>query len=208
MNKPRLVAVAAAAGITAGWLLIGELSHALAHSQALGRPVCRPGYRQAVIVLGYPTRPDGSPHPLQRWRAEIAARSLDPAADVVVICTGGPDHSGRTEAATLAELLSAAEVAADQIVLEERATSTWQNIEFSLPWLADADVIVIASNSLHARRARHFLARQRPDLATRLAAADDYRFGEYWWLKTPLAIYEAIGAWREWRHPRLRDKTG
>ena len=45
------------------------------------------------------------------------------------------------------------------------------------------------------------------EFAERLAAADDYRFGECWWLKTPLAVYEAVGAWREWRHPRLPDAS-
>lgn len=199
--------LAGAAGVVATWLAIGEGSHAWAQSRGL--PARRPaasGRAEAIIVLGYPSRADGSPHPLQRWRARIAARSINPgAASTVIVCTGAVDHSGRTEAEVLAELLIGLGVPADQIVLETQARSTWQNLEYSAPLVAGADVIKIASNSLHAWRGRCFLRRQQPALAARLAAARDYRFGERWWLKTPLAIYEAVGAWREWRNPRLPD---
>lgn len=108
----------------------------------------------------------------------------------------------------MADLLHDLGVPDDQIVLEEQARTTWQNMEFSAPFVEDADVIKVASNSLHSWRGRRFLRRQRPDLAERLAAADDYRFGERWWLKTRLAFYEAVGQWREWRHPRLPDAVG
>ncbi len=190
--------------LVAGALAAGELSHAVASRLSLGRTRPKAGDREAIIVLGYPSAPDGRPHPLQRWRATIAARSISPeAGSTVLICTGAPDHTGRSEASVLAGLLAERGVPDSKILLEEQATSTWQNIEFCLPLISDADVVKIASNSLHAWRARRFLRRQHPGLANRLVAADDYRFGERWWLKTPLAVYEAVGAWREWRHPRL-----
>lgn len=199
--------VAAGAGLAACYWAVGEISHAWAHRRGLGRPPSVTGRREAIILLGYPSNPDGSPHPLQRWRAAIAARSISPrAASSVVVCSG-VDHAGRSEAVVLAELLRELGVRDDQIVLEERARTTWQNLEFSAPLVADADVIKVASNSLHAYRGRRFLRRQRPDLAARLAAADDYRFGEYSWLKARLAVYEAVGQWREWRRPRLPDVT-
>lgn len=205
MNGATRWAVRAAAALALGYLAAGELAHRWAHGRALGRPEAVRGRREAIIVLGYPSRRDGSPHPLQRWRARIAARSISPdAASTVVVCTGA-SADGPSEAAVLAGLLRDLGVPADQVVLEERARSTWQNMEFSAPLVADADVIRVASNSLHAWRARRFLRRQRPDLAARLAAADDDRIGEFWWLKTPLAVYEAVGQWREWRNPRLPD---
>lgn len=200
-----MATMAAAGALAAAYVAVGEISHAWAHRRGLGRPPAVAGRREAIIVLGYPSRPDGSPHPLQRWRAAIAARSISPeAASSVVVCTG-IDQSGRSEAAVLAAMLRELGVPERQIILEEQARTTWQNLEFGAPLVADADVIKVASNSLHAWRGRRFLWRQRPDLAAKLAAADDYRFGEYWWLKTPLAVYEAIGQWREWRKPRLPD---
>ena len=194
--------------VMAGYVAGGEASHAWAHRRDLGNPPPMPGRREVILLLGYPSRPDGSPHPLQRWRAEIAARSVSAwAASSLIVCTGAAVRGERSEAAVLADLLRGRGVPASKIVLEEQARSTWQNIEFAIPLLQDADVIKVASNSLHAWRARRFLARQRPDLAKRLAAADDYRIGAYWWLKTPLAVYEAVGQWREWRHPRLPDAS-
>lgn len=196
----------AAAVFAGGFLAVGEISHAVGHWLGLGRPGRQVGHREAIIVLGFPSNADGSPHPLQRWRAKIAARSIDPAAaSTIVICTGAAKGDEPSEASVLGGLLRELGVPDEMIVLEEQARTTWQNMEFAAPLVADADVIKVASNSLHAWRARRFLRRQNPDLAERLAPARDYRVGEYWWLKTPLAVYEAVGEWREWRTPRLPD---
>ena len=73
----------------AGYLAVGEASHAWAHRQGLGHPPAVAGRREVILLLGYPSKPDGSPHPLQRWRARIAARSTSPqAASSQIICTG------------------------------------------------------------------------------------------------------------------------
>lgn len=192
------------AGATA--VLIGEAAHCWAARVGYGTPPRAPGERRALIVLGYPSRPGGGVHPLQQWRCRIAARSCPPGA--LVVFSGGPDASGRSEAAAMADLGRRFGVPADRVVLEERATSTWQNIEFSAPLVAGADVIVIISNPLHALRGRRFLRRQWPELADRLAPAADYRFGEYWWLKAPLTWYEIVATVREWRSPRLPQDMG
>lgn len=204
-NVGRAVLVAAGVAVV-GFVAIGEISHGLARNLAMGRRPVERGGSEAIIVLGYPSRPDGSPHPLQRWRARIALRSADPAAaSTTYICTGAGKADGPSEARVLAGLLRDLGVPADRIVLEEQARTTWENLEYCAPLLSDVDVIKIASNSLHAWRGRRFLRRQSPRLADRLVPANDYRFGEYLWMKCPLAIYEAVGAWREWRNPRLPD---
>lgn len=208
MNRLLKGALGTLGVVMAGYLAVGEAGHAWAHWQGLGQAPAVAGRREVILLLGYPSKPDGSPHPLQRWRARIAARSISPqAASSQIVCTGAAVRGGRSEAAVLADLLHELGVAHSQVVLEEQARTTWQNVEFAIPLLRQADVIKVASNSLHAWRARRFLARQRPELAERVAAADDYRFGECWWLKTPLVIYEAVGQWREWRHPRLPDAS-
>ncbi len=70
------------------------------------------------------------------------------------------------------------QVRPDQVVLEREALSTWQNVEYSLPYLESARTIKMASSPLYASRCRAYLAAQRPDLAARLRSADDFRLGE------------------------------
>ncbi|MCM6778767.1 YdcF family protein [Nocardia sp. CDC159] len=146
---------------------------------------------EAVVVLGFPVRPSGRTHPLQRWRCRIAARSLDPRAESVLVFTGGAVRREPAEAEAMARYArDTLGVPEDRIVTETKAESTWQNIEFSIPLIEHADRIKIASDPMHAARARRYLGIQRPDLAARLAAAADYRPLERWWLKIPTAAHE------------------
>lgn len=69
-------------------------------------------------------------------------------------------------------------IRADRIRTETNAENTWQNIEFTTPLIEHADRVKIASDPMHAARARRYLLLQRPDLAARLTPAADYRFGE------------------------------
>jgi uncharacterized SAM-binding protein YcdF (DUF218 family) len=151
-----------------------------------------------VVVLGYPAKPDGRPHPVQRWRCDIAVRSMDPGRDSQLIFTGfGPDGEPSEAAVMSAYARDVLGVPADRIHTEDKARSTWENIELTTPMLESADTIKIASDPLHAARARGYLHAQRPDLAARLAPAADYRFGDHWWLKLPTAAYElAAAAWQ------------
>jgi len=143
----------------------------------------------AVVVLGFPARPDGSPHPLQIWRCRIAARSMPPGAHLVFTggAVGNPWVEAEVMAAYARDVLG---VPAASISTESKAESTWQNIEFTIPLIEHADRIAIASSPMHAARARRYLRQQRPDLAARLIPADDYRLLEAWWLKLPTAAHE------------------
>jgi uncharacterized SAM-binding protein YcdF (DUF218 family) len=195
-----------AAGLAAAALLpvaTAELLHWQASRRALGAgPHPQPGTgTEAVIVLGYPARDDGRLHPLQRWRCDIAVRSMDPGRDSQLVFTGfGPD-GGPSEAAMMsAYAQDVLGVPASRIRTEDSARSTWQNIERTVPLIETADTIKIASDPLHAARARRYLRAQRPDLASRLAGAADYRFGDHWWLKLVTAGYElAAATWKRLR---------
>ncbi|WP_231116140.1 YdcF family protein [Motilibacter rhizosphaerae] len=141
-----------------------------------------------MLVLGYRSRRGDRLHPVQRWRTEVGVRSL--AAGGRLVLSGGPTGDGRSEAAVMAEHALALGVPASAVVLEEGSRSTWDNVALSLPLLEDADVIRIASDPLHAARARAYLVRQRPDLARRLAPADDCRLLEQAPMKVVTAAYE------------------
>lgn len=79
------------------------------------------------------------------------------------------------------------------VSIEPDSRSTWENVRNALPWIESAGWVAFASNGLHADKARVYLRRQRPELAERLAAADDYRFGEMILLKP---VFAAVGLWK------------
>jgi uncharacterized SAM-binding protein YcdF (DUF218 family) len=117
----------------------------------------------------------------------MAFRSLDPARSSVLIMSGAATKGPRSEAAVMAgyarDVLGVPE---RQIMLEERARSTWDNIQYSLPMAEQFTVIKIASDPFHVRRAHRYVARIRPDLVTRLEPASCYRPGEYLPLKAAI----------------------
>jgi DUF218 domain len=146
---------------------------------------------EAIIVLGFPPRRDGQANAVQRWRCRIAVRSLDPGRSSALIMTGAATKGPRSEAAVMAgyarDVLG---VPAQQIMLEEQARSTWDNIRYSLPLAEQFTAIKIASDPFHVDRAHRYAARIRPDLVTRLEPASCYRPGEYLPLKAAVLAYE------------------
>jgi hypothetical protein len=140
-----------------------------------------------VLVLGCPSRPDGSLHPVQDWRTRIAVRT---SASARLVFSGYAGVGRRSEAAVMAEHAVGLGVGPERIRLETSARNTWENVEFSLRELDRGQRVAIASSPVHAWRARRYLVRQRPDLAARLVPADDYRCGERWGWKALTALYD------------------
>lgn len=166
-------------------------------------PIRRAG-RCAVIVLGYPSTRGGGPHPLQKWRCVIAARTLSGVDDGWLIFSGGITRNAEeSEAAAMARYaVSVLAVPRDRVELEERARSTWENVANSIPLLeaGTAEQVAFASDPFHAEKARRYLAAQNPALAERLVRAEDYRVLERWWLKLATGAYylllQARGSFR------------
>jgi len=195
-------------GVVAAVALLGVVLVELAHYVAMRGVTAsfRPGRgaqgrtSEAVIVLGFPPRRDGRANAVQRWRCRIAVRSLDPGRSSVLIMTGAATGGRRSEAEVMAcyarDVLG---VPAQQIMLEEQARSTWDNITYSLPLAEQFSAIKIASDPFHVRKAHHYVARIRPDLVTRLEPARCYRPGEY------LALKAATLAHTTWSRARRRS---
>lgn len=145
------------------------------------------GGAEVVLVLGYRNRDPAKPNALNRWRVRAALRSIDRSAPSSrLVFSGGPHE------AELMARYAKDRGYADEVVVETKSRSTWQNVEFSLPFIEDAERIKVVSNPLHALKARLYVQRQRPDLAGRLVRAADYRFGEWAPLKPLLAAYGLV----------------
>lgn len=170
----------AAALAVLGW---GEIVHWRASRRELGAPTG--GTSEAVVVLGYRNRGDRA-NVVNRWRVRAGLRSMDGPA--LLVLSGGPVAGGRSEA----ELMAA--YARDEcgylgpLAVDDTSRSTWQNVTNVIPLIEGADRIKIVSHSLHAEKARVYLWRQRPDLATRLVRGRDYRLGEWLLVKPALAV--------------------
>lgn len=108
---------------------------------------------EAIVVLGYRTPRSGQLHPLQRWRVEIAVRSMDPGRATTLVFTGAGRPGGPSDAEVMAAYArDRLGVPDDRIVLETEARSTAQNLEYTAPIIATATRITIASDP-DARRA-------------------------------------------------------
>jgi len=123
---------------------------------------------ESVLVLGCPLPP------LQRWRVRIATRSTEPTRARFVF-SGGAVKTRIPEAQMMADYaVHELRVPVHNVVVEDQSTSTFENIVNSAPLMVDSPAIKIASNTMHALRARAILSEQSPELATRLVRARDY----------------------------------
>lgn len=157
-------------------------------------------HREFILVPGFPSRDDGRASLVQKWRCRIAVRSMSSSAAMFVF-SGGPSRGGLSEAAVMsAYAVGRLGVPEDSVVLEEESRNTWENVTRSVRFLEDAESIVIASNTFHARRVRNYLQKQRPDLALLLRRGRDWLPGEFAPIKPVLVFYE----WRRARQARTR----
>lgn len=196
MRTRRIVVASAAALLAAvgAVLLASEGIHRLASTRGLGaapgRADGRVG-REAVVVLGFGNAGSRA-NRINRYRVRAALRSMDPrAASTALVLCGGSVMGDESEARILARFARDELGYAGRVVLEEASRSTRENVANAIPLIEDADTIRIVSDPVHAEEARGYLRVARPDLAARLARAEDYRFGEVTWMK-PLAIVVAV----------------
>ena len=86
----------------------------------------------ALIVLGYPARTDGTPEPETRARVLEAVREFKAGVAPRIIMTGGAAHNRFVEADVMARLAEANGVPASAVVPEREARSTIENAAYSM----------------------------------------------------------------------------
>jgi uncharacterized SAM-binding protein YcdF (DUF218 family) len=186
-KRSALVAVAILAALALGAEAVFWLGSTLAVQPAVAG-------RCAVLVLGYPSEVDGSSNPIQRIRVAAGVDAFRRNRCERIVISGGAAHNAAVEAEGMARLAEEAGVAAAQIVREDRAQNTWQNVEYSLPFLDGFAHLFIASDPLHALRGRRYLCKQRPAWCDRVAVAPAYEpFARPLW-KIGAVLYE-LHAW-------------
>jgi uncharacterized SAM-binding protein YcdF (DUF218 family) len=108
-----------------------------------------------------------------------------------IVFSGGPTKGVGSEADEMAALAVTFGLDSTLLVRETQSYSTWTNVEFSAKLIGKADYVVLASDGMHASRARHYWLQQHPESNTAVIVANDYKFLDRFWLKVPIAAIEA-----------------
>ena len=90
------------------------------------------------------------------------------------VFSGGPVRTPISEAQMMADYAVSRGVPLRHVMIEDQSRTTVDNIVNSAPLLADCSVVMIASDTFHARRARKIMHAESPELARRLVRARDY----------------------------------
>jgi uncharacterized SAM-binding protein YcdF (DUF218 family) len=86
---------------------------------------------ETIIVLGTPANADGTPSPEQRERTLEGVREFKAGVAPHLILTGGPAHNQFVEAHVMATLAIAQGVPPEDVIEEDQAQNTIQNIFYS-----------------------------------------------------------------------------
>ena len=123
------------------------------------------GNPRVMIILGCQVRQDG-PSILLRDRLDEALSYLEDHPDMTVVVSGGqgPDEP-MSEAQCMYDYLTAHGVDGGRIVLEDRSSSTWENIRYTLELFQNGTVeptgkILAVSNGFHLSRIRLLWSRE------------------------------------------------
>lgn len=143
-----------------------------------------------LIVLG--CQVNGTvPSRMLRQRIDAAADYLNTYPDSVAIVTGGMGSGEHiTEAECMYNDLTAQGIDPERIILEDKATSTMENLRFSMALMEEGATAAIVSNEFHLYRAGQMAAALGLDAA--LIPADT----EYPILTASYFLREILAVWK------------
>lgn len=119
-----------------------------------------PNVPRVALVLGAKVMANGEASPALRRRTEHAAALWHAGKVDLILVSGGMPRAGRREAHVMADLLTAAHIPGTQILREDQARNTWENLAFSQALLPEGAKIVLVTERYHAHRARLIARRQ------------------------------------------------
>ena len=132
---------------------VGGVSPAVSHAQpaAAANDFSKP----AIVILGYGLNPNGTMRTILRRRVltGLTVAQFFPQSPIIV--TGGNPQNGNTEAGQMRKMLMLLGFPDNRIIVEDRANSTVQNAQFSVPLAKKADTsgIILVTSSTHQDRA-------------------------------------------------------
>lgn len=158
-----------------------------------------------AIVLGAAVWADG-PSPTLRRRVMAAAALWHEGAVTHVICAGGLGRHPPTEAEVMRDILRGAGVPEGAILIEDRSTTTEENIGFALPLLGGlgARQVIVVTDWYHAPRARMTARRMGLEAASRSPSLR----GARWRVQLRQALREVpalVAYW--WRLPQKEGRA-
>nr|WP_234790791.1 YdcF family protein [Mycolicibacterium wolinskyi] len=111
--------------------------------------------KPAIVILGYGLKPDGSMRTILYHRVLTGLVIAQSFPQSPIIVTGGNPQNGQTEAGQMRNLLLLLGFPANRIIVEDRANSTVQNAQFSVPLAKKAGTsgIILVTSSTHQGRA-------------------------------------------------------
>ncbi|MCC8075598.1 MAG: YdcF family protein [Clostridiales bacterium] len=153
-------------GVLAVCVLFGGLEamiYANSDSQINGEP-------EVMVILGANLW-NHEPSPVLKARLNVALDYLDAHPDMTVVVTGGMgDDEPVSEASCMADYLEEAGFPREQILLEESATNTLENLLFSARLLQNQGIstenLLVVSNGAHLARVKLLARRIGLDIST------------------------------------------
>lgn len=143
-----------------------------------------------LIVLGCQVR-GTVPSRMLRQRLDAAAAYLSANADTHCIVTGGKgDGENLSEAQCMYDYLTAAGIDPSRITMEDQATSTMENLRYSMEFLEPNAQIAIVSNEFHLYRADQ-MARQLGLSPALIPASTEYPI-----LLASYTLREILAVWK------------
>jgi uncharacterized SAM-binding protein YcdF (DUF218 family) len=149
-----------------------------------------------ALILGAAVWADG-PSPTLRRRTLAAAALWHRGEVAAILCCGGTGRHPPAEAVAMRDLLIAAGVPAAAILIEDRSTTTEENLRLALPILRarSEERVLLVTDWYHAPRARMTARRMglraesrspplrgaRPLWQLRFALREIPAFLLYWW---------------------------
>jgi uncharacterized SAM-binding protein YcdF (DUF218 family) len=111
--------------------------------------------KPAIVILGYGLNDNGTMRTILRRRVltGLTVAQFFPQSPIIV--TGGNPRNGNTEAGQMRKMLMLLGFPDSRIIVEDRANSTVQNAQFSVPLAKEAGTsgIIVVTSSTHQDRA-------------------------------------------------------
>lgn len=175
-------------------IIIGVLAVAVPIGFMVGAACKTPAEDATVIVLGCQVR-GSEPSRMLTDRCNAALEYLNAHPDAKCVASGGKG-SGEdiSEAQAIFNYLVSHGISEDRIFIEDRSTSTAENLAFSAEVIRKNGLgteVAIASDNFHQLRASIF-AKRNGLTATSLGCPTYWPLTAGYWMREVLAVYKAV----------------